>query len=320
MANYRLVFAGTPGFAADHLSTLIDSGHDIVGVFTQPDRPAGRGRKSLPSPVKQSAVAQGLAVYQPESLRAEEQHILLRELRPDLLIVVAYGLMLPKEVLDIPKFGCLNVHASLLPRWRGAAPIERALLSGDKVTGITIMLMDEGLDTGDILYQSEVPITDSDTRIDLEEKLSRCGRKALRHCLDSLPALLASSTGQDDALSTYAAKLEKAESMVQWNRSAQQIHRLIRAGIGRAPAFSIMDGERLRLLHATPSDATTEVAPGTIAATDKDSFTVACRESLLIVDRVQLPGKSPMAVRDLNNSKPDLFKRGKSFSAESGHP
>lgn len=316
MANYRLVFAGTPAFAAAHLSALLKSPHEVIGVFTQPDRPSGRGKKLQPSPVKRLAQENNLPVYQPASLRNEEQQELLRQLQPDILIVVAYGLILPPAVLEIPKYGCLNVHASLLPRWRGAAPIERALLAGDEVTGVTIMQMDEGLDTGDMLYKSNVDINATDTRADLEDKLAECGSKALLHCLEHLEELVAVATRQDDSASTYAPKLEKSEALIDWNQSADQIDRLIRAGIGRFPAYTFFDDIRLRLLHATPSTDFTGSRPGLIVAQHKDGFQVACKDSSLYVDRVQLPAKNPVAVRDILNSRPELFATGKSFSTE----
>ncbi len=201
MSELRIVFAGTPEFAAAHLNSILNSSHEVIAVYTQPDRPSGRGIKLLPSPVKELALANNLPVNQPASLRNEDEHRLLESYSADALIVVAYGLILPREILAVPRFGCINVHASLLPRWRGAAPIERALLAGDKVSGITIMQMDEGLDTGDMLLKSEVSIDDSNTRNDLESKLTEVGCEALIKALNNLEELLKTPEKQADAQS-----------------------------------------------------------------------------------------------------------------------
>ena len=317
MGNYRIVFAGTPDFAAAHLTALLDAGHDVVAVFTQPDRPAGRGKKLQASPVKRVAQSRGLPIRQPESLRSEEQQAQLAEFRPELLIVVAYGLILPPKVLDIPSRACINVHASLLPRWRGAAPIERALLAGDQVTGVTIMLMDEGLDTGDMLYRVEVAIDESDTREDLAEKLVGAGCQALLHSLENFETLLPKAEKQRETDANYAEKLHKSESLINWNQPAVQVNRQIRAGIGRVPAFTLLAGDRIRILRARPQAVQPVQPPGTIVACTSDSFVVACEDSTLLVDRVQLPGKSPVAVRDILNSRPDLFAPGQGFSGDS---
>jgi methionyl-tRNA formyltransferase len=315
MGKFRICFAGTPAFAAAHLSALINSHHDVVSVFTQPDRPSGRGKKLQASAVKQVAMKASIPVLQPASLKSTEQQSMLREVDPDLLVVVAFGLILPKEFLDIPRCGCINVHASLLPRWRGAAPIERALLAGDKETGVTIMQMDEGLDTGNILYKVKVEISDSDSRVDLEKKLCEAGQDALLHTLEQFETLVEQAQVQHESEATYAKKIEKSEALIDWSKSAEEIDRLIRAGIGRLPAYSFLGEHRLRVLQAAPSVSPVAAIPGTIVKVNKDHFQVACQESSLIVDSVQLPGRNPMSVRDVNNSRPGLFKPGLIFTA-----
>lgn len=310
MPKLRLCFAGTPAFAAAHLEVLLDSPHSVVAVYTQPDRPAGRGKKMQASAVKQLALAHGIPVKQPQSLKSAAEEQALAGLQPDLLIVVAYGLILPEAILAIPRYGCLNVHASLLPRWRGAAPIERALLAGDTETGVTIMQMDAGLDTGDMLTTETIPITDTDTRVDLEARLAEAGARALLRTLDNLPTLQANAVKQDDTRSTYANKLDKAEALIHWDQRAELISRQIRAGVGRTPAFCFLDGQRLRLLDATVLAEGTGAAPGTIVAADKSGLQIACLDSQLLVHTVQLAGKNAMGIGALLNSRPELFAPG----------
>ncbi len=315
MPALRIVFAGTPTFAAAHLSAILQSQHVVVAVYTQPDRPSGRGNKPTPSPVKELALENSLRVHQPASLRNIEEHQHLLELQADVLVVVAYGLILPKEILEIPRYGCINVHASLLPRWRGAAPIERALLAGDKVSGVTIMQMDEGLDTGDMLLKSELRIEEQDSRNDLELKLIDAGTVSLVRALDNLPELLKSPEKQDSALSCYAEKLDKSEALIDWQSQADFVHRQIRTGIGRTPAYTFLEGQRLRILQAEVLSTNSESATGKIIISDKESFVVQCKSSALKVSRVQLPGKAAAAVKDILNSKPDMFAVGKQFAA-----
>ena len=314
MGKFRICFVGTPEFASAHLTALHESQHEVVAVYTQQDRPAGRGKSLQPSPVKRVAETYSIPVYQPGSLRSVEQSSILAGLNPDVLVVVAYGLILPADILNIPRFGCINVHASLLPRWRGAAPIERALLSGDEESGVTIMQMDEGLDTGDTLYQIAVPIAATDTRIDLENSLRLAGQKALLYTLNNLQQLLKTAMKQDHTKSCYAEKLQKSESLIDWVASAEIVNRTVRAGIGRAPAFSYLQGNRLRILQATPSSDSFDQAPGTIVRVDRESFQVACSASSLLISAVQLPGKNPVNVRDIFNSRPDFFAVGKALS------
>ena len=291
----------------------------MVAVYTQPDRPAGRGKKLQASPVKQVAQKHNLPVFQPSSLKPVEEAEALAALDIDLMIVVAYGLILPKTILEVPRLGCLNVHASLLPRWRGAAPIERALLAGDKVSGVTIMQMDEGLDTGDMLDRETVQIEASDNRIDLENKLQIAGQTALVRTLGDLEAYQSAAEAQNDEDSNYAAKLEKSEAFIDWRRSAEEIDRQIRAGIGRNPAYGILDEQRLRILKATVSPVSYDTEPGEIVACEKMHFTVCCGSGALIVELVQLPGKKAMTVKDICNSRPEFFAPGLLFSSEQSH-
>ncbi len=316
MQKMRLCFAGTPAFAAAHLRALLETRHELVAAYTQPDRPSGRGRQLQPSPVKQLAEQHEIPVLQPPSLKSDEQQQLLRSLRPDLLIVVAYGLILPELILQIPKYGCINVHASLLPRWRGAAPIERAILAGDEETGITIMQMDAGLDSGDILLTEKVSIATADTRLDVEARLEHTGTTALIRVVDDIEGFQQQARAQDNACSTYADKLRKSEALIDWSATATAIDRQVRVGIGRSPAYSFLERQRLRILEAQPLAGTSETLPGTIVETQKDSFTVACSESLLQIFRIQLPGKSATAVANVLNSRPMLFSPGNVFGTE----
>ena len=313
MKNLRICFAGTPAFAAAHLLALLKAGHHVVAVYTQPDRPAGRGKKLQASPVKKIALENMLPVFQPSSLRPLQESESLALLNCDLMVVVAYGLLLPKAILDVPRLGCLNVHASLLPRWRGAAPIERALLAGDKVSGVTIMQMDEGLDTGAMLNKESVQISATDNRVNLEERLQIAGQAALIRTLGDLEKYQSEATVQNDEDSNYAAKLEKSEAFIDWRLSASEIDRQIRAGIGRNPAYTVLNDQRLRILKGTVSVESYNATPGQIVESEKSHFTVSCGSGALDIQRVQLPGKSPATVKDISNSRPELFSRDVAF-------
>ena len=310
MSELRLCFAGTPDFSAAHLSALIAAGHTIDAVYTQPDRPSGRGKKLQPSPVKAVAMTAGLEIRQPASLKTVEAQQELAAIAPDLLVVVAYGLILPQAVLEIPKLGCINVHASLLPRWRGAAPIERALLAGDVVSGVTIMKMDAGLDTGDMLYKQQVAIDPEDDRISLTDKICEAGKLALLHTLSHFPELSSQAQRQNDSLRTYADKLEKSESLLRWQEPAEKLHRIIRAGLGRAPAFSFINGARLQMLEASVEQTESQKTPGTILEISRHGMLIACGEACLLVTRIALPGKKPWTITDLLNSGTDLLQAG----------
>ena len=312
-SRLRLCFAGTPAFAADHLSCLIDKRYRIAAVYTQPDRPSGRGRETLSSPVKKVAEMAGLRVVQPRTLRDAAVQQQMREFNADLLIVVAYGLILPRTVLNIPRLGCINVHASLLPRWRGAAPVERAILAGDEVTGVSIMQMDAGLDTGPVLHTISVAIDAEDDRETLTSKLSCAGQQALLHSLQNLSELRARTMPQDDSCATYAGKVEKSEALIDWTQDASQVAAVIRAGIGRYPAYSLLGSMRIRLLSGSPVSTTADMPPGTVITVEKDCLVIACANSALAVKRVQLPGKNPVSVKDLLNSNRALITSGIRF-------
>ena len=317
MAPLRIVFAGTPEFAARHLDAVLQTHHKVVAVYTRPDQRAGRGKRIRKSPVKSLAEKEGLTIVQPKTLRDSMEQERLKDFGADVIVVVAYGAILPKATLSIPKLGCINVHASLLPRWRGAAPIERALLAGDKVSGVTIMAMDEGLDTGDILLSAEVDILDIDTREDLEKKLMVVGRSTLVESLSCLPELLKNAIKQHDANSCYAAKLEKHEALIDWTCDAVEINRKIRAGAGRYPAFTFLDGQRLRVISAAvEADANAmESKVGVIKEVARDSFTVSCGYNRLRVYAIQLAGKRPVSVRDSRNSGANLLLEGREFES-----
>ncbi len=251
MSPLRVVFAGTPDFAASSLAAVLDSEHEVVAVYTQPDRPAGRGRKLTPSPVKQLAQGHGLPVYQPASLKDADAQAELAALNADVMVVVAYGLLLPQAVLDTPRLGCINVHASLLPRWRGAAPIQRAIEAGDSASGVTIMQMDAGLDTGAMLYEVRTPITSRTTGGDLHDRLAIQGANALVNVLDQLDSDSLEATPQPEEGVTYAAKLSKAEAELDFTQSAEQLARKIRAFNPWPVAWCTLGNDRLRLLMAS---------------------------------------------------------------------
>ncbi|AFJ45449.1 methionyl-tRNA formyltransferase [Shimwellia blattae] len=306
----RIIFAGTPDFAARHLDALLSSHHQVVGVFTQPDRPAGRGKKLMPSPVKVLAEEKQLPVFQPVSLRPEENQRLVSDLQADLMVVVAYGLILPKAVLDMPRLGCINVHGSLLPRWRGAAPIQRSLWAGDSETGVTIMQMDVGLDTGDMLYKLACPITAGDTSASLYDKLAGLGPQGLLHTLDQLAAGTARPEVQNEALVTYAEKLSKEEARLNWTLSAAQLERCIRAFNPWPVSYFMIEEQPVKVWQASVITGSTTHAPGTILQAGKDGIQVATADGILNIETLQPAGKKPMAARDLLNSRKDWFSPG----------
>ncbi|GAB7126260.1 methionyl-tRNA formyltransferase [Silvimonas sp. JCM 19000] len=288
----KLIFAGTPEFAASALKALIEAGHEIAMVLTQPDRPAGRGMKLTPSAVKQVALQHNLPVYQPEKLRSAEQQAPLHAVGADLMVVAAYGLILPQAVLDIPRLGCLNIHGSLLPRWRGAAPIQRAILAGDAETGITIMQMDAGLDTGDMLSMHPVAILPTDNAASLHDKLAAAGASAIVAALADLPALQQQRQPQPVDGVTYAEKLRKEESAIDWTLPALTLDRMIRAFNPFPSAQTTWAGEPLKLWRATPVSASG--TPGTVLAASKDGVVVACGDAALAVTELQKAGSKRM--------------------------
>ncbi|SMN14928.1 Methionyl-tRNA formyltransferase [uncultured Candidatus Thioglobus sp.] len=304
----KIVFAGTPEFSVGVLTTLIDARHDIVGVYCQPDRPKGRGRIPTPCPVKVKALAHNLLVLQPESFKDESTQIELKNLNADIMVVVAYGQLLTKSILDTPKYGCLNIHASLLPRWRGAAPIQRAILAGDKTTGIGIMQMNEGLDTGDILLEKPCEITNTDTAQSLHDKLAILGADAIVEALKNLKDL--SPTAQNKAGATYAKKLKKEEAWVDWTQSAVQISRQIRAfnpyPIAQTHASSDkFDTQVLRILSTSIIDnfrSKASKSPGGIIESTKGTCFVTTGDGLLSLETVQLAGKKALNIKDFSNA------------------
>lgn len=287
----RIVYAGTPEFAVPALQALIASEHEVVAVYCQPDRPAGRGRKLVFGAVKQVAVDAGIPVEQPLSLKAVEEQDKLRAYAPDVMIVAAYGLILPQVVLDIPRYGCLNIHGSLLPRWRGAAPIQRAIQTGDSMTGVTIMQMAAGLDTGDMLYKTECPITAQDGGQSIHDKLAAQGATALLHTLDLLAAGQLQPQVQDDALANYAHKLTKAEAEIDWHKAAVEIDRMIRAFDAYPTAFTLYQGQPLRIFASSVVDSVPQAVPaGTVIAEGKAGIDVQTGDGVLRILSLQLPG------------------------------
>ena len=310
----KIVFAGTPDFAAAHLQALIDCGqHHIVAVYTQPDRPAGRGKKLTPSPVKQLACDHNINVFQPPSLKDCEAQQQLANLDADIMIVVAYGLLLPQAVLDIPRLGCINVHGSLLPKWRGAAPIQRAIEAGDRETGICIMQMDAGLDTGPVISVARCPITATDTSATIYQKLSELGAPTLLAALAKIDQGVAVAEQQDDSQSTYARKIDKAEALIDWSEAAETLARRVRAFNPFPATFSYIAGDRVKIWGAVAIDANSDQSVGTIVDATADGIVVQTGSGQLLISQIQLAGKSKMPVSELLKSKAELFASGQSF-------
>jgi methionyl-tRNA formyltransferase len=297
----RLAFMGTPDFAVPSLAALVEAGHEVVAVYTQPPRAAGRGKKARPSPVQRWAEERGLPVRIPARLRDPADQADFAALALDLAVVVAYGLILPKAVLEAPRLGCVNAHASLLPRWRGAAPIQRAILAGDRETGITIMRMAEGLDTGPMLAVQTTPIGDADTAGSLHDRLAGMGAALLVETVENLVADRAEAATQDDALATYATKIEKAEGRIDWGAPAGAIHRQVRAFAPVPGAFFDLAGERIKLLAAAPEADCDGDAPGAVL---DDGLLVACGEGALRLLRLQREGKAAMDAEAFLRGRP----------------
>lgn len=307
MKPLNIIFAGTPDFAARHLQALIDSEHNVVAVYTQPDRPAGRGKKLAASPVKQLAQAHNIEVYQPKSLKQSEAQEQLAAIQADIMVVVAYGLILPQIVLDTPRLGCINVHGSILPRWRGAAPIQRALWAGDKSTGVTIMQMDIGLDTGDMLLKTNLPIEDSDTSASLYEKLAEQGPEALITALSGLANGSLTAEKQQESLANYAEKLSKEEAQIDWNKSAKSLWQEVRAFNPWPVSHFQLQGQTIKVWQTEICETTTSAKPGTILSTGKQGIDVATGNGIIRLITLQLPGKKPLAASDILNSRGDWF-------------
>lgn len=303
----RIVFAGTPEFAAEHLKALLASPHAIVAVYTQPDRPAGRGQKLMPSPVKQLALAHNIPVLQPPTLRNAEAQAELAALKPDLLVVVAYGLILPQAVLDIPTHGCWNVHASLLPRWRGAAPIQRAIQAGDSHSGVCLMQMEAGLDTGPVLLEQSLELAADETGGSLHDKLAALGAQVLADGLGLLRAGLRPVARPQPAEGVeYAHKLDKAEARLQWSEDAQVLERQVRAFNPWPVAEAQLQGERVRIHAAQAIPGVPGMPVGSVLAATKAGIDIACGKGALRLLVVQREGGKPVAAADYLNARRDL--------------
>lgn len=308
--SLKIIFAGTPDFAAQHLAALLSSEHEIIAVYTQPDRPAGRGKKLQASAVKQLALENNLPVFQPESLKDVDAQQQLAELNADLMVVVAYGLLLPQVVLDTPRLGCINVHGSLLPKWRGAAPIQRSIWAGDEYAGVTIMQMDIGLDTGDMLLKAQIKIAEQDTSASLYNKLAELGPQALVDCIQQIEAGTAEAEAQDDNQASYAKKLSKEEALIDWQLPAVQLERNIRAFNPWPMAFFNCNEQAIKVHKAQVLATPQHLPAGTIVQADKSGIDVQTSEGILRLLELQLPGKKPLAVADILNGRADWFQQG----------
>jgi len=303
----NIIFAGTPDFAAKHLQALIAADFNVVAVYSQPDRPAGRGKKLTASAVKEVALANDIAVYQPENFKQSESIEQLAALNADLMIVVAYGLILPNSVLTTPRLGCLNVHGSLLPRWRGAAPFQRAIWAGDKETGVTIMQMNEGLDTGDMLKKVSCPIDADETSASLYTKVAKQAPAVLIETIKQLQTGQLTAQKQDENAATYAKKLSKAEALIDWNDQAEFIDRCIRAFNPWPISYFEWAGQVIKVHKATLVDKASTATAGTILEVDKKGIQVATGQGVINLEVIQLAGKKAMPVQDVLNSRRELF-------------
>lgn len=308
MQPLRIIFAGTPDFAAKHLTSLLASQHEIVAVYTKEDTPSGRGKKLQASAVKQLASNHDLPIIQPKSLRNEQAQQELAAFNADIMIVVAYGLILPQEVLDTPRLGCLNVHGSLLPKWRGAAPIQRAIWAGDSESGVTIMQMDKGLDTGAMLYKASLDIAEDETSTTLYERLAQLGPKALVEAIDLLSENKLNAQIQDNELATYAHKLSKDEAKIDWTADATHIERCIRAFNPWPVSYFEVAEMNVKVWQATCDNTPVKQAPGTILNADKVGIVVATGQGTITLLNLQFPGKKAMAINDILNSRKALFE------------
>ena len=316
MTPLRLAFAGTPDFAAAHLAALIESPHHLVAALTQPDRRSGRGKRARPGPVKTLALDAGIELLQPATLRDESVQAQLAALDLDALIVVAYGLILPQAVLDIPRLGCVNVHGSLLPRWRGAAPVQRAIEAGDAESGVTVMRMDAGLDTGPMLAKRSCPIAPLATSADLFDELSRLGPRLLLDVLEDLPGHIERAEIQDDAAATYAAKISKVEVQLDWREAAARLARRVRAFNPAPGAYTFLGDERIKIWEARPVPASGG-DPGSILYADDRGIAVACAEGALLLQVLQLPGAKALSAQQLLRGHAEMFVPGQHFALPS---
>ena len=307
----RVIFAGTPDFAATHLQAILeDDRYQLVAIYTQPDRPAGRGKKITQSPVKKLALANDIQLEQPASLTDIKTQETIARLEADVLIVVAYGLILPQAVLDIPRLGCINVHGSILPKWRGAAPIQRAIEAGDRETGVTVMQMDVGLDTGPMLTTSLCTIDDKETSASLYPKLAVLGAQALINTLEKMRSGTAVGIAQDSTQSSYADKIAKQESLIDWSASVTEIERRVRAFNPFPAAYSLVNGQRIKIWLASADSRDYHGVPGEILSADNDGLLVKCGNGALLISTIQLAGKSKMCVSEALKSRASIFSPG----------
>lgn len=296
MAGMRIIFMGTPEFACPTLQKLLDRGEDVVAVVTQPDRPKGRGQQTLPPPVKVLAERHGIPVMQPLKVRVPEVVESIRALEPDLIVVVAFGQILPKSLLDIPRYGCINVHASLLPRWRGAAPLNWCIINGETETGVTTMMMDVGLDTGDMLVKKSTPIDPDENTQSLHDRLSVVGAEALSETLDLLKTGKLVREKQDDALTCYAPMLKKEDGLIDWSRGPQAIRNLVRGMTPWPGAFSFLDGKMLKIYRVETAGG--EGTPGSVIRAGREGLEVACNGGSIVIEELQLEGKKRLPAGD----------------------
>lgn len=286
----KLIFMGTPDFAVPCLESLIEAGHEIAAVFTQPDKPRGRKQEMTPPEVKVCALEHGLTVYQPSTLKDGEAMKIIETLQPDCIVVAAYGKILPKEIIDYPRFGCINIHGSLLPKYRGAAPIQWAVINGEQETGITVMHMDAGLDTGDMMYVKAIPIGIDDTAESMFDKLSALGGEMIVEALEKLEKGELTAVKQDDSLAVYAPMLDKSIAVINWNKTGIEVHNLVRGLYSWPIAQTTLHGKKLKIYRTSPCEKSGE--PGTVICTDP--LTIACREGSVIIRELQLEGKKRM--------------------------
>lgn len=316
----NIIFAGTPDFAAQHLTALINSPHNVVAVYCPPDKPAGRGKKLAACVTKNLALENNITVEQPKNFKEAIDQEKLASYNADIMVVVAYGLLLPQVILDSPRLGCINVHGSILPQWRGAAPIQRSLEAGDSITGVTIMQMDKGLDTGDMISTATCEITELDTSATLYEKLAQLGPKALLETISLIAENKHQRTKQDNDLATYATKLDKEEAELNWQLPAVELHRKIRAYIPWPVAqFTFIDEKqtehRIRVWQASVNSTPHQQLPGTIISADKKAITVATSRGSICLEMLQLPGKKALPVSDILNGKAQWFSVNNSINS-----
>ena len=311
--SLKIVFAGTPAFAAVALEALMHSAHQVVAVYTQPDKPAGRGLKLTASAVKNLAIQYQLPIYQPETLKSQEAQAELAALKPDVMVVAAYGMILPKAVLEIPRYGCINIHPSLLPRWRGAAPIQRTIFAGDRETGVAIMQMDEGLDTGPVLLQRNYKLSPLETSQTLHDKLSKLGAETLIEALNLLSQgqLIATPQSQDEKCIKYEKKITKEEAIINWHQSAIELERKVNAFNPWPVAQTTWQGQPLRIWLAKTVSENAHAAPGTIVRASHDGVDIATGDELLRLLEVQIPGGKVLSISDFYNAHHAQLQVGK---------